>query len=104
MSKLRPRKNGKIMSKISDNKAEEFLSIASQFRLGGLVTESVNPATKNLSSLARENLHEAITILKELDLQTILVLAKKKKQIHYLKDAILGTLNSGNNIFFCKNI
>jgi N-acetylmuramic acid 6-phosphate etherase len=94
-------KNGKIVSKISDNKAKEFLSVASQFRLGDLVTESVNPATKNLSSLASGNLPGAIAILKELDLLAIKVLAEKKKQIHFLKDAIHDTLNSGNNIFFC---
>jgi len=89
------------MSQISDNKAEEFLSIASQFRLGTLVTESINPATKNLSSLACDNLPEAISILKELDLLTVRVLAEKKKKIHYLKEAINDTLKSGNNIFFC---
>ncbi|MBE3086993.1 MAG: SIS domain-containing protein [Bacteroidetes bacterium] len=85
----------------SVNKAEKFLSIASQFKLGSLITESPHPATRDLSSLAVNNLPEAISILKELDRQTIGVLSEKKKQICYLKDIIHDTLKSGNNIFFC---
>jgi len=85
----------------SVNKAEKFLSIASQFKLGSLVTESAHPATRDLSNLASNNLPEAISILKELDRQTIRVFSEKKKQICYLKDIIHDTLKSGNNIFFC---
>jgi N-acetylmuramic acid 6-phosphate etherase len=88
---------------VSDSyiKAEKFLLIASQFKLGSLVTESPHPATRDLSSLASNNLPEAISILKELDRQTIRVLSEKKEQICYLKDNVCDTLKSGNNIFFC---
>ena len=65
-------------------RADKFLSIADQFKLGRLVTEQPHPATNNLSSLATDNLPEAISILKELDRQTIEVLSEKKKQITYL--------------------
>jgi N-acetylmuramic acid 6-phosphate etherase len=85
----------------SVNKAVEFLLISSQFKLGRLVTELSHPATRNLSSLASNNLPEAISILKELDSQTIRVLSEKKKEICNLKDIISDTLKSGNNIFFC---
>lgn len=82
-------------------RADKFLSIADQFKLGRLVTEQPHPATNNLSSLATDNLPKAISILKELDRQTIEVLSKKKKEICYLKNIIHDTIKSGNNIYFC---
>ena len=89
------------MKSKSDMKAEEFLSISSQYKLGGLVTESPHPATADLSSLASDNLNKAISVLKELDINTLRVFSEKKKEICYLKDAIRDTLINGNNIFFC---
>ena len=85
----------------SKNKAEKFLAIASQFKLGGLVTESSHPATRNLSDLAKNNLPEAISILKECDRQTLIVLSGKRKEICRLKEIINDTFESGNNVFFC---
>jgi N-acetylmuramic acid 6-phosphate etherase len=85
----------------SDLKAEKFLTIASQYKLGKLITESSHPDTRDLSYLALNNLPEAIAKLKELDNSTIEVLLEKVKQIFYLKDIIRDTLNSGNNIYFC---
>jgi N-acetylmuramic acid 6-phosphate etherase len=82
-------------------KAEKFLSISSQYKLGRLVTESGHPATKDLSNLALNNLQAAISVLKELDCQAISVLSEKKSGICFLKDAVRETLNSGGNIFFC---
>lgn len=89
------------MSIDSQKKAAEYLSISSQFKLGGLVTESPHPATTDLSFLASDNLAKAISVLKELDINTIRVLSEKKKEICYLKDVIRDTLKNGNNIFFC---
>lgn len=85
----------------SDIKAEKFLSIASQYKLGKLITEASHPYTRDLSYLASKNLPEAITKLKELDNSTVRVLSEKTTQIFYLKDIIWETLNSGNNIYFC---
>ena len=85
----------------SDLKAEKFLKIASQYKLGKLITESSHPDTRDLSYLALNSLPEAIAKLKELDNSTIEVLSEKVKQIFYLKDIIRDTLNSGNNIYFC---
>jgi N-acetylmuramic acid 6-phosphate etherase len=89
------------MSINSVKKAEEYLSISSQFKLGGLVTESPNPATSDLSSLASDNLPKAVTVLKELDINTLRILSEKKKEVCYLKDVIRDTLLHGNNVFFC---
>jgi len=89
------------MSIESSDKARKFLEIASQFKLGSLVTEASHPATANLSDLAKNNLSEAISTLKELDRLTINVLSEKKRDIFHLKDIISVTFKSGNNVFFC---
>jgi N-acetylmuramic acid 6-phosphate etherase len=89
------------MSAESKGKAEKFLAISSQYKLGKLVTESSHPDTWNLSDLAKDNLPQAITALKELDKHVIEVLQEKKKDIYRLKDAIGDALNSGKDIFFC---
>lgn len=89
------------MSANSIQRAESYLSISSQFKLGSLVTEASHPLTKDLSSLAVNNLPEAIMVLHELDRNTIGVLQSKIKEICYLKEKINETLKAGSNIFFC---
>jgi N-acetylmuramic acid 6-phosphate etherase len=89
------------MSIESEAKAEGFLSISSQYKLGRLVTESSHPATRDLSYLAVNNLPEAVAKLKELDNSTIKALSEKLHEIYNLKAAISEILKSGNNIFFC---
>jgi N-acetylmuramic acid 6-phosphate etherase len=89
------------MKNNSDIKAEKFLEIASQYKLGKLVTESSHTLTKDLSYQALSDLPEAIATLKGLDNSTINVLSDKFSQIIYLKDIIRDTLRSGNNIYFC---
>ena len=88
-------------SETSREKADRFLSIASQYKLGKLVTESENPLTGNLSELSVNNLPEAVSILKGLDSNTISILCEKQQEICSLKEAIALTLRSGNNVFFC---
>ncbi len=82
-------------------KAEEFLTIAPQFKLGNLITEVSNDATRDLSFLAQNDLQKAIGVLKDLDTHTLMVLSDKKVEIFNLKNAISNTLDSGYNIFFC---
>lgn len=89
------------MSKESQLKAENFLAISSQYKLGALDTESSHPDTGNLSDLAINNLPKAISALKGLDINTLSVLANKVSEICILKDAISDTFTSGNNVYFC---
>ena len=89
------------MSSDSNFKAGKFLEIASQYKLGSLVTESQHPLTSDLSELAKNNLPQAIKILKELDDHTISVLVEKNTEICFLKDNINKTLREGNNVYFC---
>jgi N-acetylmuramic acid 6-phosphate etherase len=89
------------MSTESAEKAEKFLLISSQFKLGKLVTESSHPDTRDLSHLAAENLPLAIDKLKRLDDHVMEVLAAKKEDIYYLREIISDTISSGNDIYFC---
>jgi N-acetylmuramic acid 6-phosphate etherase len=89
------------MSIESDERAEKFLEISSQYKLGKLITESSHPFTRDLSYLASDNLPAAIGKLKELDNHMLNVLSEKKAEIYYLKNIINETFNSGNNIYFC---
>src|SRR5664279_1828982 len=82
-------------------KAEKFLSVSSQYKLGKLITESSHPYTRDLSSLSLNDTGEAIQKLKELDNAVLKVFSEKITQIIYLKDKIRDTLNDGNDIYFC---
>jgi N-acetylmuramic acid 6-phosphate etherase len=82
-------------------KAEKFLSVSSQYKLGKLITESSHPYTRDLSYLATNDTGEAIQKLKELDNAVLKVLSEKIPQIIYLKDKIRDTLNDGNDVYFC---
>lgn len=84
-----------------DLKAEKFLAISSQYKLGKLETELSHPYTRDLSRLASDDLPAAIGKLKELDNTVIKILKDKESDIFYLKEAICDTFNSGNNVFFC---
>ena len=89
------------MSTESIKKADYFLSISSQYKLGSLVTESSHPDTSNLSSLSVNNLPQAISVLKGLDINTLSVLYNKVNEICSLKDQINDTFKAGNDVYFC---
>jgi N-acetylmuramic acid 6-phosphate etherase len=82
-------------------KAEEFLAIAGQFRLGNLPTESPHTKTLNLSELAKTNLTDAISIIKSIDLDVFVKIKEIELSIKTLKEDINQTLLSGNRIFLC---
>ncbi|MBV5342104.1 hypothetical protein JZU68_00275, partial [bacterium] len=88
------------MSQESNLKAESFLAISSQYKLGSLPTESSHPDTRNLSFLSVNDLPEAISILKGLDNYTLSVLHSKVSEISLLKEAIRDTFVSGNDVYF----
>jgi N-acetylmuramic acid 6-phosphate etherase len=85
----------------SDIKAEKFLEISSQYKLGRLITEASHPSTMDLSYLALNDLPAAIIKLKELDNHVLKVLSEKKEEIYHLKDIIRETLHFGQDIYFC---
>ncbi len=82
-------------------KADEFLAVASQFKLGDLPTEQQHPFSHNLSHLAEHDLLKAITLLKTIDDSAIGTLSQKKAAISQLAGRIHETIQRGNRVFLC---
>lgn len=80
------------------NRADEFLKIADQFKLGHLTTESSHPLTQHLSQLALTNLTRAIELLQEVDGLALKVLTEKVTKIWQLHQAVKKTLESGHDV------
>lgn len=81
--------------------ALEFLSIADQFKLGALPTESPHPKTVNLSRDAKSNLSQAIDIIKNIDLDVFKTLQTYLPELVSLHQDILDTITDGGRIFLC---
>lgn len=86
---------------IYQQKAQDFLNIAQQFHLGKLLTESQHPKTLNLSTLAHNNVVQAISLVKEIDLDTLAVLRAKIDEVVAMAAAVKATLEQGGRIFLC---
>ncbi len=98
MDKINP--DIKLTMDDSAAKAEKFLSVSSQYKLGKLITEASHPYTRDLSHLAVNDTVEAIQKLKELDNTVLKVFSEKMPQILYLRDKIRDTLDAGNDVYF----
>lgn len=81
--------------------ALEFLTIAGQFRLGSLPTETPHPKTLNLSYDAKNNLERAIGTILGIDQDVFSILLGKKNELKNLKADIKTTLDKGGRIFLC---
>ncbi len=81
--------------------AEDFLAICKEFRLGNLPTESPHPDTINLSHLSKNNLPEAIEIIKSIDLNVFKKIQELELNILPLRADIEKTLSSGSRVFLC---
>ena len=93
-------KNIILIMQNSTKRANDFLKIANEFKLGELTTESRHPLTMNLSTLSQTELIKAISILKNIDLGIFEVLEKKVDTILELQELFLKTIGDGNRIFF----
>jgi N-acetylmuramic acid 6-phosphate etherase len=85
----------------AQEKAKEFLAIASQFHLGVLTTESRHPQTMQLSQLAQANLPEAIRIMKNIDIDMLDHLYRKTEEIELLSQEIRETFQAGHRVYLC---
>lgn len=81
--------------------ADSFLREASQYNLGALPTEARHPATAELSTLARNNVKEAIRVLREVDVLAIPLILPAAPRIEALREDIKDTLLSRGRIFLC---
>lgn len=81
-------------------KADDFLAIAPQFRLGDLPTESQHPKTLSLSDWAHNNLPHALRVMREVDCDALRLTLKRAGEILKLALAMQQTLNNGKRIYF----
>jgi N-acetylmuramic acid 6-phosphate etherase len=81
-------------------KAEAFLEVAEQFRLGNLPTEQRHPQTHNLAHQSRHDVRGALRILQEIDLHVASEIAAHAQELEKLENAIRETLRAGNKVFF----
>ena len=82
--------------------ANEFLAEADQFKLGGLVTESAHPVTRNLSETTQQSTSDGLALLFKVDED---VLATYRDWIHTdaperIKNAVRDKLLAGGKLIF----
>ncbi|MCR9203523.1 MAG: hypothetical protein NXH75_03030 [Halobacteriovoraceae bacterium] len=80
-------------------KAQNFLKIADQFKLGELVTESPHPFTLGLSQMVKLNMDEAIKSFVKVDEQMLEVLLSKALEIFELSQRIKDCFDSGGRLY-----
>jgi len=89
------------MSLNSNQRSEEFLKIADQFKLGALTTECSHPVTANLSDVARSDIAAGLKLLFDVDDDVIRTYGEFVKSGHarQIADAVLASLRNGGKIF-----
>lgn len=83
------------------DEAIQFLSQAHLYRLGDLPTEKSHPGTRSLSTLAKEDLSQAIERFCRVDQAALQSVERVLPLIHGLKTAVTKTLEAGNRVFIC---
>lgn len=83
------------------NPADEFLSIAADYQLGALDTESQHPFTLSLSQMAVEDVGEAVTLLHQVDVHALRQLQAKSAPLAGLARAVAATFDAGRRVFLC---
>jgi N-acetylmuramic acid 6-phosphate etherase len=82
-------------------RSEAFLAISSQYRLGALPTEQSHPLTRELSTLAQNDLPRAIAVLHQIDCNALGVVVDCIPAIQTLSRSIGKTLDAGHRVFLC---
>jgi N-acetylmuramic acid 6-phosphate etherase len=90
------------MSEISDRRAEDFLKISGQFKLGALTTEASHPVTANLSDTAKGDISAALGLLFEVDGDVLCKYAEfvESGRAAQIQQALVEALKRGGKLFF----
>lgn len=82
--------------------AEDFLGIAGEFHLGGLVTEASHPRSTTLSDTARRSAAAGLAVLFDVDRDVVAAYAawSRSGQPARLADAVVTSLRAGGRVFF----
>jgi len=90
------------MSATSEARSDNFLRIASQFKLGALTTEGSHPATENLSDTAAQDTAAALRLLFDVDDDVVgayRVFAASGRAADIARE-VAGRLRRGGRVFF----
>ncbi len=82
-------------------RVQQFIETSSQFRLGGLPTESAHPASTELAELAKNDLPQAIQLFKNVELMALELLLSHLDAAHELTETIRRVLQDGHRVFIC---
>lgn len=90
------------MSESSRRRAEEFLRISGQFKLGALTTESSHPATANLSETAKRDIAAGLKQLFEVDDDVVRKYREfaESGRAREIASTVLAALRNGGRMFF----
>jgi len=90
------------MSATSDQRSADFLSIADQFKLGALVTESSHPTSANLSDIARNDTAAGLNQLFDVDDDVLRKYAEfvAGGRVTQMATTVVQALRNGGRIFF----
>jgi len=89
-------------SQSARQRADDFLAISADFRLGDLVTESSHPRSATLSEIARQDTAAGLGILFDVDRDVVARYTEwsQSGQPARLAGAALETLRNGGHVFF----
>lgn len=85
----------------AQDKAQAFLQIAGQFKLGHLMTESFHPKTTTLSEIVKKDVAAALRLLQEVDSDALSIMKSKQEAVWELAREIQQTLKQGHKVFMC---
>jgi len=89
-----------VLSAAAQEKADAFLAVSAQFRLGQLPTEQQHPKTLNLSELALHDLGTALHTIHSIETDVIAQMVGYTDSLKPLAAAIAATLADGHRVFF----
>src|SRR5712671_6519419 len=90
------------MSEASRNRAEEFLKVSDQFKLGDLITEASHPTTATLSDTASNDITGALKLLFEVDEDVMRKYSEfiEGRRAHEISATVLRAVENGGRVFF----
>lgn len=83
-------------------RAQKFLTEATQFRLGALLTESFHPRSRNLSDIARRDAAEGLGVLFDVDRDVVERFRRfvAERRAESIRDTVVSRLLNGGRLFF----
>lgn len=82
-------------------RTQDFLATGTQFRLGSLVTESMNPSTTDLSQACQTDLPRAVDMFRSVELDALETLNNTERIQHDLVLSIERCLAQKRKVFMC---